>query len=79
MFVNLKIDKINEILIVHKFLNTNQLQAKQTYIEKLFFQLASSRSLLEELNVILCSRSVVYFSICIYTNLMNICIINLLF
>jgi len=118
IFVNLKIDKINEILVVHKLLNTNQLKAKQTYIERLFFQCASylwvnwsryegtpplcsgtaleevvswvdtgassrsatndmlSSSLLEELALILCSRHVVYFFLCIYTNLMNICIIN---
>jgi hypothetical protein len=37
MFVNLKIDKINEILVVHKLLNTNKLKAKQTYIERLSF------------------------------------------
>jgi hypothetical protein len=41
MFVNLKIDKINEILVVHKLLNTNQLKVKQTYIEMSFFQYAS--------------------------------------
>jgi hypothetical protein len=38
MFVNLKINKINEILVVHKLLNTNQLKSKQTYIERLSFQ-----------------------------------------
>ena len=37
MFVNLKINKINEILVIHKLLNTNQLKAKQTYIERLSF------------------------------------------
>jgi len=41
MFVNLKIDKINKILVVHKLLNTNKLQAKQTCIERLSFQCAS--------------------------------------
>jgi len=41
MFVNLKIDKINEILVIHKLLQTNQLKSKQTYIEKLSFQCAS--------------------------------------
>jgi hypothetical protein len=118
IFVNLKIDKINEILVVHKLLNTNQLKAKQTYIERLFFQCASylwvnwsryegtpplcsgtaleevvswvdtgassrsatndilSSSLLEELVLFFCSRRVVYFFLYIYTNLMNICIIN---
>jgi hypothetical protein len=37
MFVNLKIDKVNEILVVHKLLNTNQLKAKQTYIGRSSF------------------------------------------
>jgi len=37
MFVNLKIDKINEILVVHKLFNTNQLKAKQTYIGRSSF------------------------------------------
>jgi hypothetical protein len=37
MFVNLKINKINEILVVNKFLKTNQLKAKQIYIERLSF------------------------------------------
>jgi len=37
MFVNLKIDKFNEIVFVHKFLNINQLKVKQTYIERLSF------------------------------------------
>ena len=37
MFVNLQIDKFNEILFVHKLLNVNQLKAKQTYIEMLYF------------------------------------------
>jgi len=41
MFMNLKIDKINEILVVHKLLNTNQLKAKQTYIERSSFQCTS--------------------------------------
>jgi hypothetical protein len=41
MFVNLKIDKINEILVVYKLLNTNKLKAKQTYIERLSFQCTS--------------------------------------
>jgi hypothetical protein len=41
MFVNQKIDKINEILVVHKLLNTNKLKAKQTYIERLSFQYTS--------------------------------------
>jgi hypothetical protein len=41
MFVNLKIDKINEILVVHKLLNTNKLKAKKTYIERLSFQCTS--------------------------------------
>jgi hypothetical protein len=120
MFVNLKIDKINEILVGHKLLNTNQLKGKKkSYIEKSSFQWASylqvngsrceetltlhcgtaleeaaswvdagvsswsvpndtllSSSLLEELVVIMCSRHVVYFTLYIYTNLMNICIIN---
>ena len=44
MFMNLKIDKINEILVVHKLLNTNQLKSKQTpkqtYIERSAFQCA---------------------------------------
>jgi len=40
MFVNLKIDKFNEILFVHTFLNINQLKAKQTYIERLSFHYA---------------------------------------
>jgi hypothetical protein len=34
MFVNLKIDKTNKILVVHKLLNTNKLKAKQIYIER---------------------------------------------
>jgi len=117
MFVNLKIDKINEILVVHKLLNTNKLKAKQTYIERLTFQCASyfqvvwlrcertpplhcettleeavscvdvgassclapsdmlSSSLLEELAAIMCSQCEVDFSLCIYTNLMNIIIL----
>jgi hypothetical protein len=37
MFMNLKINKINEILIVLKLLNTNQLKSKQTYIKKSSF------------------------------------------
>jgi len=41
MFMNLKINKINEILVVHKLLNTNQLKSKQTYIERSSFQYAS--------------------------------------
>jgi hypothetical protein len=41
MFMNLKIDKINEILVVHKLLNTNQLKRKQTYIGRSSFQCAS--------------------------------------
>jgi hypothetical protein len=41
IFMNLKIDKINEILVVHKLLNTNKLKTKQTYIERLSFQWAS--------------------------------------
>jgi hypothetical protein len=41
MFVNLKINKINEILVVHKLLNTNQLKSKQTYIEMSSFPYAS--------------------------------------
>jgi hypothetical protein len=41
MFVNLKIDKINEILVVHKLLNTNQLKSKQTYIKMSSFQCTS--------------------------------------
>jgi hypothetical protein len=41
MLVNLKINKINEILVVNKFLKTNQLKAKQIYIERLSFQCAS--------------------------------------
>jgi len=41
MFVNLKINKFNEILFVHKLLNTNQLKAKQTYIKGSSFQCAS--------------------------------------
>jgi hypothetical protein len=41
MFVNLKINKFNEILFVHKLLNINQLRAKQTYIEKSSFHYAS--------------------------------------
>jgi hypothetical protein len=41
MFVNLKIDKFNEILFVHKLLNTNQFKAKQIYIERSSFQCAS--------------------------------------
>jgi hypothetical protein len=40
MFVNLKIDKFNEILFIHTFLNINQLKAKQTYIERLSFHCA---------------------------------------
>jgi hypothetical protein len=117
MFVNLKIDKINEIL-VHKLLNTNQLKEKQTYIKRSSFQCISylhmnrfrsegtsplrcgttlveaalwvdasasswstpndmlSSSLLEELVAIICPRRAVDFSLCIYTNLMNICINN---
>jgi hypothetical protein len=39
--MNLKIDKINEILVVHKLLNTNQLKSKQTYIERSSFQCIS--------------------------------------
>jgi len=118
MFVNLKIDKINEILVVYKLLNTNQLKAKQTYIKMSSFQCISylhmnrfrcegtsplccgttlekaalwvdasasswsapndmlSSLLLEELAAIICSRRSVDFSLCIYTNLMNICINN---
>ena len=41
IFLNLKIDKINEILVVHKLLHTNKLKAKQTYIERLPFQCTS--------------------------------------
>jgi hypothetical protein len=41
MSVNLKINKINEILVVHKLLNTNQLKSKQTYIERSSFPYAS--------------------------------------
>jgi hypothetical protein len=41
MFVNMKIDKFNEILFVHKLLNTNQLKVKQTYIERSYFQYVS--------------------------------------
>jgi hypothetical protein len=45
MFVNLKIDKINEILVIHKLLNTNHLKlkqtSKQTYIERSSFEYAS--------------------------------------
>jgi len=42
MFVNLKLDKFNEILFVHKLLNINQLKAKKkTYIEMLSFHYAS--------------------------------------
>jgi hypothetical protein len=37
MFMNLKINKINEILIVLKLLNTNQLKSKQTYIKRSSF------------------------------------------
>ena len=40
IFVNMKIDKFNEILFVHKFLNINQLKTKQTYIERLSFHCA---------------------------------------
>ena len=118
MFVNLKINKINEILVVHKLLNTKKLKAKQTYIERLSFQYAMyfqviwlrcqrtpplhcettleeavscvdvgassylapndmlSSLLLEELAAIMCSWCEVDFSLCIYTNLMNISIIN---
>ena len=118
MFVNLKIDKINEILVVYKLLNTNKLKVKQTYIERLSFQRDTyfqviwihcertlplhcettleetvscvdagassclapndmfSSSLLEELAAIMCSRCQVDFSLCIYTILMNISIIN---
>jgi hypothetical protein len=35
-----------------------------------------SSSLLEELAVIMCSRRAIDLPLCIYTNLMNICIIN---
>jgi len=38
IFMNLKINKINEILVVHKLFNINKLKAKQTYIERLSFQ-----------------------------------------
>jgi hypothetical protein len=38
IFVNLKINKFNEILFVHKLLNTNQLKTKETYIERSSFQ-----------------------------------------
>jgi hypothetical protein len=41
MSVNLKINKINEILLIHKLLNTNQLKSKQTYIERSSFPYAS--------------------------------------
>jgi len=37
VFVNLKIDRFNEILFVQKLLNINQLKAKQTYIERSSF------------------------------------------
>jgi hypothetical protein len=37
MFMNLKINKFNEILFVHKLLNIKQLKAHQTYIERLSF------------------------------------------
>jgi len=116
--VNLKIDTINEILVVYKLLNTNKLKAKQTYIERSSFQCASylrvngprcdgipplrcgiileeaaswvdtgasswsapndmlSSLLQEELAAIMCSQRAVDFPLCIYTNLMNICIIN---
>jgi hypothetical protein len=121
LFVNIKIDKINEILVIHKLLNTNQLKAKQSYIERSSFQYALylrvngsccegtlplccgivleeaaswvdidasfwlapndtlSSSLLEDLTVIMCSRRAVDFPLCIYTNLMNIYIINFSF
>jgi hypothetical protein len=32
MFVNLETDKFDEILFVHKLLNINQFEAKQTYL-----------------------------------------------
>jgi hypothetical protein len=37
MFVNLKLDKFNEIIFVHKLLNINQLKARKIYIVRLSF------------------------------------------
>jgi len=40
IFINLKINKFNEILFVHKWLNINQLKAHQTYIKRSSFYLS---------------------------------------
>ena len=41
MFMNMKMNKINKILVVHKLLYINKLKAKQIYIERESFQCTS--------------------------------------